>query len=154
MTNFSEHEKSFDNNPTRFIRRGIFWLLGLCLLVGGSMWIFDLVTTPARTAKDIIQKTLNADNVLANYEWFKQQYNDYLAINKKIAESDSSVSKFERNAGARTNWTFEDKNEHSRLSSISDGLKYQKADIVAKYNARSKMLNRELFKTSDLPAEL
>lgn len=47
-----------------------------------------------------------------------------------------------------------DKEEDSRLSSIADGLRYQREDIEAKYNARSQMLNRKIFKSSDLPYQL
>jgi len=148
------HEQEFLDNPKRKIRNIIFWAIGLSLLIGGIFWTIDLITTPVKTAKDVIKKTLNADNVIQNYEWFKQQHNDYLAINTKINDADSAVVRFKREAGDRSKWTFEDKNESSRLTSIYDGLKFQRADIAGKYNARSKMINRELFKTSDLPAEL
>lgn len=151
---FEQHAEEFDNNPTGKTTKIMLWLVGLCLLLGSIFWVIGLVATPAQTAKDVIQKTLNADNVIQNYEWFKQQYNDYLAINIKISGADTSVAHFVRDAGSRKDWTFEDKNEFSRLNSIADGLRYQRADVVGKYNARSKMLNRELFKTSDLPAEL
>lgn len=154
MKTSQDYAKGLEENPKGTITKIILWFIGLSMLVGGIYWVVDLVTTPAQTAKDIVKKTLNADNVLQNYEWFKQQYNDYIAINKKIAEADSAVSRFTKDAGARSGWTFEDKGEYSRLTSIADGLKYQREDIVSKYNARSKMLNRELFKTNDLPAEL
>lgn len=154
MKSAQDYEKGFTENPGRTVRKIIFRILGLAFLIGIGFWVFDLITTPAQTAKDVIKKTLAADNVLQNYEWFKQQYNDYLAMNDKIAQSDTAVARFVASAGDRKDWTFEDKNEYSRLISISDGFKYTKADIVAKYNARSKMLNRELFKTNDLPEEL
>lgn len=154
MKTSAEYEKGMEENPKGTVTRIVLYCVGLMLLVGGIFWTVDFVTTPAQTAKDIVKKTLNADNVLQNYEWFKQQNNDYIAINRKIADADSSVIRFQKSAGARSTWTFEDKNEYSRLTSISDGLKYQRADIVSKYNARSKMLNRDIFKTNDLPAEL
>jgi len=151
---WESHEQEFLNNPKRMVRRFILWVIGLSLLIGAGFWVIDLVTTPAQTAKDVIKKTLDANNVIQNYEWFKQQYNDYQAINTKINDADSAVVRFKREAGERSKWTMEDKNESSRLQSISDGLRFQRADIAGKYNAQSKMLNRELFKTSDLPAEL
>lgn len=154
MSTLKDYENNFENNPKRTIRKVIFWLIGLGLLVSATFWVVDLVTTPAQTAKDIIQKTLKADNVLQNYEWFKQQYNDYLAITTKISQADTAVVRFARDAGDRAKWSFEDKNESSRLNSIADGLRFQRADIAGKYNARSMMYNRSLFKTNDLPAEL
>lgn len=154
MKTSDDYAKGLEQNPKGTITRIVLWLTGLSMLVGGIFWMADLITTPAQTAKDLVKKTLNADNVIQNYEWFKQQYNDYIAINKKIAAADSSVARFTKDAGPRSSWTFEDKNEYSRLTSISDGLTYQRDDIVSKYNARSKMMNRDLFKTNDLPAEL
>jgi len=151
---WESHEQEFLNDPKRKIRKIVLWTIGLGFLVGGIFWTVDLFMTPVQTAKDVVKKTLNADNGIQNYEWFKQQYNDYQAINTKITDADTAVVRFKREAGDRSKWTFEDKNESSRLASILDGLKYQRADIAGKYNARSKMLNRELFKTSDLPAEL
>lgn len=151
---WDSHEQEFLKDPKKKVRKALFWLLGMSLLFGSIMWTIDLVTTPAQTAKDVIQKTLKADNVIQNYEWFKQQYQDYNAIGQKIADADSSIARFKRDAGERSKWTFEDKNEYGRLNSIYDGLKFQRADIAGKYNARSQMMNRELFKTSDLPATL
>jgi hypothetical protein len=151
---WESHEEEFLQDPKKKIRKIIFWIIGLSLLISGIFWTIDLVMTPVQTAKDVVKKTLNADNVIQNYEWYKQQYNDYLAINSKIIEADTSIAHFKRDAGKHSDWSFEDKNEYSRLTSIADGLRYQRADIVGKYNARSKMLNRDIFKTSDLPAEL
>ena len=127
------------------------WVLGCILLLGAIFWALDIVLTPAQTAKDVIQKTLDADNVLENYEWYKSQYNDCEAINIKIRQADKSVERFEKNAGPRDNWDYMDKDEHSRLTSIADGLRYQREDLESKYNARSQMLNRNIFKSSDLP---
>lgn len=151
---WDSHEEEFLENPKRKIRSIVFWAIGLSLLVGAIIWAVDFAMIPAQTAKGVIQKTLNPDNVIQNYEWFKQQAHDYNAINQKIADADSSMKRFSRDYQDRSKWTFEDKNEYSRLSTVYDGLKYQRADIAAKYNARSQMMNRDLFKTNDLPATL
>lgn len=111
-----------------------------------------LADTVIDSGKGVVQKTLNPDNVIANYEWFKQQYNDYLALKEKISAAEISYNSFKDELPKdRKEWTFEDKNELSRLKSISDGLKYQIKDIVSQYNAKSAMQNRSLFKTKDLP---
>lgn len=110
--------------------------------------------TVINTSQEVTQKTLDADNVIYNYEWFKRQYNDYIAIEKKIHESERSLQRFEELAGERDKWSREDKQEWSRLAGIVDGLKYQKEDIVSEYNAKSEMANRNIFKTNDLPEQL
>lgn len=150
MENIEHYEQMAKKSPAKFIRKIIFWFIGLSILVGITLWGIGLFTQPLKVAT----KTFNADNMIYNYEWFKQQYNDYEAINKKIERAEMSVNSFKENAGNRKEWTFEDKNEFSRLVSISDGLSYQKEDIISKYNARSQMANREIFKTNDLPTQL
>lgn len=146
----NHYENMATENPAKFIRKIIFWFIGLGILVALVIGAVSLFTQPLK----VVTKTFDADNIIYNYEWFKQQYNDYEAINNKIARAETSVNSFKENAGERKEWTFEDKNEFSRLVSISDGLSYQKQDIISKYNARSQMANREIFKTNDLPIQL
>jgi hypothetical protein len=106
------------------------------------------------TAYGVVDKTLNTDNVIYNYEWFKKQYNVYLAVQKKVTQAQNAATKFEKSAGERDKWTFEDKNEYARLTSIVDGFTYQAEDIKAEYNAKSQMVNRSIFKTGDLPESI
>lgn len=154
MTTLNQHVDNFENNPSKSILRFLFWVIGIGFLITIVVVGIRTVLLPAKTAADVIEKTLDANNVLANYEWFKTQYNDWEAIKSKVQQAENSVAIFKTDAGERSNWTFEDKQESARLQSIADGLRYQKEDIEAKYNARSKMLNRNLFKTNDLPYEL
>lgn len=120
----------------------------IIVIVGG--FFLKLLSTGA----EIIDKTLDADNVLYNYEWFKQQNQDFNALVIKIKVAEDAVKIFKEDAGKRKDWTFEDKTESSRLQSISSGLKYQIEDLVAKYNARSEMANRNIFKDGVLPTTL
>lgn len=150
MKNMKHYEQMAEDNPAKLIKKIVFWIIGLSILVSLTMWGFGLFTQPLKVAT----KTFNADNMIYNYEWFKQQYNDYEAINNKIIQSKKSVKSFKAEAGNRKEWTYEDKNEYSRLVNISDGLSYQKQDIISQYNARSQMANREIFKTNDLPTQL
>lgn len=113
-----------------------------------------LLTLPFTSGIKIIEKTLDSDNIINNYEWFKQQYADVQAIDKKIVAAETAVASFKAEAGDRSTWTFEDKQESSRLGSVLLGLQNQRASMVAEYNARSQMANRNLFKTNDLPETL
>jgi hypothetical protein len=102
----------------------------------------------------MIEKTMDADNVIYNYEWFKTTYHYIDATQKKIATLENEKEAFNESAGPRQNWSFEDKNEYSRLSSTISGLKNYKNDLIAEYNAKSKMINRKIFKGGDLPPEI
>ena len=122
-------------------------------VVGYSLVALNIMALPlfqlgtkVNTNYKIIEKTYDADNVIYNYEWFKERFEAIDAINKKIANTQVSVEAFNTNVGAdRSAWTFEDKTESSRLNTIVLGLKNQKEDLVAEYNARAKMSNRSIF---------
>lgn len=143
----------------------IFGYIVLILLLGflfGLLgMIFGVISLPFHTASNLIQtahditdKTINADNAIYNYEWFKQQYEDIQAMEKKIVIAKSSLDDFNQIAGDRASWTFEDKNESARLNAIYQGLRTQSEDMIAKYNARSKMANRVIFRDGLVPEYL
>lgn len=126
--------------------------------IGIGVFFIRVALLPARVAENtitttegVIDQTLTADNAIYNYEWFKQQYEDIQAIEKKIVIAEEKVISFEESAGPRSEWTFEDKNEHARLSSVQQGLESQYEDAVATYNARSQMANRNIFKDGLIP---
>jgi len=113
--------------------------------------VFDM---GVNSAQDVAKKTLDADNVLHNYEWFKQQNDDFIAVNRKIMQAKKALADFEGSAGNRATWTYSDKDNQARLQANVTGIQAQADDIIATYNARSKMQNRALFKDKNLPAEL
>jgi len=125
-------------------------LMGLGILIGGINYGINLMSQPAK----IIEKTLDADNVISNYEWFKNTYHDIQATDIKISIAQEDIKNFNESAGSRNKWTFEDKNESSRLSSVLTGLKNYRQDLTAQYNARAKMLNRKFFMGKDIPPEI
>lgn len=135
-------------------------ILGIVLLgvVGRAIRVALLpvrvIDRGIETTEGIIDKTLNADNAIYNYEWFKQQIEDIKAIKNKQEIAQKAVETFKLEAGERSSWTFEDKNEYSRLSSISQGLQSQVEDLITTYNARAKMANRNIFESGIIPSVL
>lgn len=103
------------------------------------------------TAYDAVSKTINADNAIYNYEWFKRQKESIDATKQKLVIAQNAVSNFQEMAGERKDWTFEDKTENSRLNSVSQGIESQLKDIIAEYNARTQMANRNIFQNGILP---
>ncbi len=138
---------------------GIFFLILIgFVVIGGFGLVWRFVMLPARaidrsigTAEGVIDKTLTADNAIYNYEWFKQQVEDIKANQKKIDAALQSTVNFLSIAGSHDTWTFEDKTEYARLSSIQQGLESQQANLVADYNARAKMANRNIFQDGKIP---
>lgn len=129
-------------------------IIGITVLGIGVKILFFPVHTVEQlinTAYDAQTKTLNADNAIANYEWFKQQYEDIEASKLQIENALNTVTNFEKSFPDKSKWTFEDKQEYSRLISIHLGLQNYTITLIADYNAKSKMANRAIFKNSIFP---
>lgn len=132
---------------------------GLLILLPILGLLFGVISLPFHTASNLVQtthditdKTINADNTIYNYEWFKQQYEDIQAMDKKIVIARDSLDSYEKALPPeRSLWTFEDKNEDSRLRAVYQGLRTSVEDMIATYNARSKMANRSIFKDGLIP---
>lgn len=129
-------------------------LLLLSLLGVGMGACHHLIANPLHQAGRVVDKTVDADNVVYNYEYFKSQYREILAMDAKIATADSSLHDFLANSGPRETWDFRDKEEASRLRTVLSGMQNVRAEMVAQYNARAAMANRKLFMGSDVPAAI
>jgi hypothetical protein len=148
---FAERAGNIDVTPWRVIK----WVLIAMVIcsglgiAGSYIGLFgQAVTLPAELAK----RTIQPDNVIQNYEWFKRQNQAVVAIKSKAKTQAMAVKAFEQSAGDRSAWTFEDKTSHTELTRQLTGLRNQCNDLAAEYNARTEMMNRDLFRTSDLPA--
>ena len=128
----------------------IMWkIIGFVVIFSIVIGTIGFVANPFKQGAAIINKTIDADNVIMNYEWFKQRHEDIGAIDSKIKGAQNAVDQFKEDAGERKDWHREDREEHSRLASVALGLTQQRADLAAEYNARSRMVNRSIFKTGD-----
>jgi hypothetical protein len=132
-------------------------VIGLTLFFGTLGVVTGVVSLPFRVAGQasrIIDRTIDADNVIANYEWFKRQCQDIKAQDTIIADAAHALSQFEQSAGPRTGWDFQDKQEHNRLSANVTGAKQYQASMVGDYNARARMMNRSIFNTEPCDAQV
>lgn len=128
------------------------WVLGA--LVGVFSMPFHAASNAVKTGHDVIDKTINADNAIYNYEWFKQQKQDIEVAKGQYQNAFQAEDAFTKAAGPRSEWTWEDKQESTRLASISLGLKNQIIQRTEDYNARAAMANRDIFRDGLLPQTL
>lgn len=131
-----------------------FGTLGALTILSVGSCVANKVGYIGNQANRVFEKTFDADNMVGNYEWFKQQYQDIKAYDVKITASQLSFDTFLNSAGDRKTWTFEDKQEYNRQNTVINALKIQRASMVAEYNARASMANRNIFRTNDLPESL
>lgn len=122
------------------------------MLLAGVSAGLGIITIPwlAFTSKidmnrDIVTKTYNAENALYNYHWFQEKAGEIKTAEQNIEVSENALKEFISFSGDRKDWTFEDKNEYSRLSQIGMGSKNYYNGLVNDYNARAKEVDRNIF---------
>jgi len=98
------------------------------------------------SAHEIIDKTYDADNAIYNYEWFKIQYEKIKATERQIDNTFLQTDSYKELYGDPKEWDWITKEEYNRMQTTLLGQKNHYEDLVAKYNARSKMANRNIFK--------
>ncbi len=96
--------------------------------------------------QQIIQRTYNANNAIYNYHWFQETKGSIDALANQITNAQQSLDDYESNLPKdRTQWTFEEQTEDSRLRSVVLGLKNQRESVVNEYNARAGEVDRSIF---------
>lgn len=131
---------------------GVFIGIGLLgLIVKAIFFPINVLNKEFQLGTDTVNKTLSADNAIYNYEWFKTQKQDIEATNKKLEIAILAAEAFDSSAGERKSWTFEDKGESARLHAIAQGIEGSLKDMIAQYNARLSMANRNIFTDGIVP---
>ena len=150
MSEWDRWEKAIEEGPWSTAKKMLWFVIPLTILVS----VIGFTLNPFKQAARIVNKTIDADNAIYNYEYFHNLFEEVLATDVKIANMMGELAQFREDAGPRKEWTFEDKTEYSRLQSTITGLRNHRASCVANYNARSKMANRSIFLDSMLPQRL
>jgi hypothetical protein len=130
-----------ENEVKSFAWRWAFWIVGFVLvigLVGGVAGTFGTIfSAPGR----VINKTLQTDNIINNYEWF---YQNDKAIKARTAQIKNSLAELDSISGLSPT-------EKQRNLQDLQAMRQSCRDLVANYNARSQMINRSIFKGRDAP---
>lgn len=151
--NLDQWDRDFYNRPGRTsISAGVLAIVIIIILsiIGGAgFWALNLAAQPGR----VITKTFDADNMIYNYEWFRQQDQDINAMDPKIANAQAPLDAFVASAGPRSQWTTAMNSQFSQMQSQVTGLQNQKLSMIATYNARASMMNRSLFMVGTPPVK-
>jgi hypothetical protein len=109
----------------------------------------------ADTAIGVVDKTLNADNALFNYENFHNMYQGAKQQVVNIKNNEKSLTRLKETFGEDVSkWPKDTRQELYHTQQTIDGYKMQYERIASDYNADSKKFNRNLFKDKNLPFEL
>lgn len=112
----------------------------------------SIISAPGR----VIQKTLETDNIINNYEYFIDAYNNTIPRQKQAYQNAKEAYQnfLSLLPEDREKWKQADKAEASRLSSIVLATKNIYVSTITEYNSKSRMLNRNVFKDRNLPYEI
>jgi hypothetical protein len=112
----------------KFGKSFIYWIIAVMFVVGGITWFFNTASKTASTA-------------LIHYEEFQELYNTCEKINTDICNMKDLPE---------TDKMFESFSKAQRINTLKTNLNRWVED----YNAKSKMWNRVLWKSSQLPYQL
>lgn len=124
--------------------------IGVAIFVGA--WFLWAYAVGERAATGVVERTLNPDNIIYNYEHFKNLHRQILAYDNQIATAKDNVQEAEKQPMSERD--FRDKEEIARLRTILQGLRNQRDNAVGEYNADARKANRNIFMGSDVPAQL
>lgn len=116
-------------------------ILPLMILGFVISWVGGFLNVASQPAK-IMQKTLDADNVIHNYEWFHDVYTQQAARVNQVKQFKGFLS------------SETDKEEKQRLRMEMAAQQMSCRNLVAKYNANSEKMNVRIFKDWSLPDKL
>lgn len=103
---------------------------------------YTVFTSVATAPGRVINKTLETDNIIQNYEWFYDVSNNYTARLSQIQQQRGFYE------------TETDPAEKSRLRMEMAAVQQSCRDLAASYNANAAKQNRAVFKAKDTPYQL
>jgi len=103
---------------------------------------------------DVVDKTMDGEKAIANYEWFKNQEQQIKVLGNQMNRSLEELNDFKATlSNDRKEWDMYDKDEYSRLRSNVTGIGQMLDAAIGDYNAKSSMVNRSVFK-DNLPTNI
>lgn len=130
-------------------------VLALVFALVWNFWLAPMVFMEQRdSAQDGIESTYSWENAETNYEWFIQQKHDISAKEKQANNTKAQMDRMEQQyEGNLSEWPDDARDDYEDYRTQLIGQQNMHNQMVAKYNARSNMENRNLFK-DQLPYSL
>jgi hypothetical protein len=102
----------------------------------------------------LVDRVVNPNAIVQNYEWYQQQLKDINAIEGQIKDAQDSADTYKKDNGDPANWKFDQREEYGRLNSNVTGLKQSRRKMIEDYNAKASMITRNLWKSSTCPQHI
>lgn len=135
--------------------RAIAWyhiaaVVGVLFLVGAivfQLWLAPMIWEENRQAgREIADNTLEADNAVQEYRWFRTQWYDIQSQREQLENYRAQEKQFHKTwSDDPENWTRQAQTRHGRIHDRVTGTENMVADMVADYNARQSDATRAIF---------
>lgn len=106
---------------------------------------------PAPHTDSVSEDVFEEHSFLLTDEWFNTQRQAIQDKDAQIKESREKLLRLEQDAGPRETWDFQDRLLWSPLNSDIGNLEAVRESMVADYNGRARLKNRDPFKTDTIP---
>lgn len=129
--------RQIEQDTTWTAKRAIPWLVGLFVIVAGISFVVRIASQPGA----ILEKSTDADHIISSYEEFQNIYNTCQKLDadlktiRETPDADPMFAQFSKGA-------------------MVAAKRQQMTRWVNEYNAKSKMVNRNLWKSNALPYQL
>jgi len=132
----------------------VFRLAGCFVSLFLFLFVLGLGCWGWKTTFGVVERVVNPDAIVQNYEWYEQQMRDIKAIEGQIKDAEAATKRFKDDNGPSKNWAFDQREEYARLNSHITGLSQARRSMIQTYNARASMITRNLWKSKTLPHQI
>jgi hypothetical protein len=147
-----------NDEMSRFLGKLFVGFVLFCFALVGLGWcgstVLKPILYPVEQAGVVAERTLNADNVIYNYEWFHQHYMDWQTAGTNADAKERELNSALTTAGPTNTWNLATQREINQLRVELSGLRAHRVNIANEYNAHVAMANRNLFRSRSLPEQL
>jgi hypothetical protein len=141
----TEWDRDLDRRPVKTSFSLGFWIimivLGLGAIGGMGAWGLNILSQPGR----ILTKTLDADNVIYNYEYFRDKYAAIEGMQPQIANVQAERDALAETYGAPATWSSDTQALHAKLSAQLTGLTNTRIRMIQEYNGNASKANKSIF---------
>ena len=134
----SNYRDDFRHGQREFywtLPRLLIGMMVVVILFGMGFWVLGVPGAPGR----IMSKTLDADNVLSSYEWYRDAWGNIKSKKSQIGQF-KGLLKNEQNPGESTRLRIE-------LAAIQQSCR----DLTNRYNANANKINKRIFMGTTVP---
>lgn len=130
----------------RDAQREYYWTLPRVLVagfvgvvaLGGVGFVAKMILTPAA----LVSKTFDTDNIINNYEWYRDAYGNFQAKTKQVNQFRSLAAE------------EKDISERNRLRIEMAAIQQSCRELAQRYNANANKVNRSIFMGTNVPTNL